>query len=54
MFELRDRLYKYVVERTPQYSIPLCINTSSNAYGEFASSTVAQPSELPPSPNAWD
>jgi hypothetical protein len=36
MFELRDRLYKYVVDRTPMYSVPLCINTNSNAYGEFA------------------
>jgi nemo like kinase len=54
MFELRDRLFKYVTERMPKYGIPLCINTNSATYGEFASSSVAQPSELPPSPNAWD
>ncbi|KAI1729007.1 protein kinase domain-containing protein [Ditylenchus destructor] len=54
MFELRDRLFKYVTERVPLYGIPLCINTNSVTYGEFANSCVAQPSELPPSPNAWD
>jgi nemo like kinase len=54
MFDLRDRMFKYVTERPPMYGIPLCINTSSATYGEFVNSCVAQPSELPPSPNAWD
>lgn len=67
MFELRDRMFKFVTERTPLYGVPLCINPNSAAYKNFArslfllplllamfSSTVAQPSELPPSPNAWD
>jgi nemo like kinase len=54
MFELRDRMYKFVTERQPLYGIPLCINPNSAAYKNFASSSVAQPSELPPSPNAWD
>jgi len=54
MFDLRERMFKYVTERTPMYGIALCINTSSATYGEFANSSVAQPSELPPSPNAWD
>uniref|UniRef100_A0A0N5AFT0 Serine/threonine kinase NLK n=1 Tax=Syphacia muris TaxID=451379 RepID=A0A0N5AFT0_9BILA len=54
MFDLRDRMYKYVTERTPLYGVPLCINPNSAAYKSFASSSVAQPSELPPSPNAWD
>jgi hypothetical protein len=35
MFELRDRLFKYVTEREPMYGIPLCINTNSATYGEF-------------------
>lgn len=35
MFELRDRLFKYVTERVPMYGIPLCINTNSATYGEF-------------------
>ncbi|VDD94391.1 unnamed protein product [Enterobius vermicularis] len=54
MFDLRDRMYKYVTERTPLYGVPLCINPNSAAYKSFASSSVAQPSELPPSPNAWE
>uniref|UniRef100_A0A0M3ID56 Serine/threonine kinase NLK n=1 Tax=Ascaris lumbricoides TaxID=6252 RepID=A0A0M3ID56_ASCLU len=54
MFDLRDRMYKYVTERTPLFGVPLCINPNSAAYKNFASSSVAQPSELPPSPNAWD
>lgn len=35
MFELRDRLFRYVTERTPMHNIPLCINTNSATYGEF-------------------
>ncbi|VDN54906.1 unnamed protein product [Dracunculus medinensis] len=54
MFDLRDRMYNYVIERTPMFGVPLCINPNSAAYKSFASSSVAQPSELPPSPNAWD
>ncbi|WKY01848.1 hypothetical protein Q1695_015676 [Nippostrongylus brasiliensis] len=54
MFDLRDRMYKFVTERTPLFGTPLCINPSSAAYKNFASSSVAQASELPPSPNAWD
>lgn len=54
MFDLRDKLYKYVTDRRPMDGIPLCINTNSASYPEFANSSVAQPSELPPSPNAWD
>jgi nemo like kinase len=54
MFELRERMYKYVVERKPRFDTPLCINVNSATYAEFQSSSVAQPSELPPQPNAWD
>lgn len=53
MFDLRDKMYNFVMERQPLYGIPLCINPHSAAYKNFASSTVAQPSELPPSPQAW-
>ncbi|CAH0555009.1 unnamed protein product [Brassicogethes aeneus] len=34
--------------------VPLCINPQSAAFKSFASSTVAHPSELPPSPHQWD
>ncbi|PAV74256.1 hypothetical protein WR25_01982 [Diploscapter pachys] len=54
MFELRDRMYKFVTERPPLYGVSLCINPGSAAYKNFATSTVAQASELPPSPNAWN
>lgn len=54
MFDLRERLYKYMTERTPLFGIPLCINTNSASYRDFVNSSVAQASELPPSPNAWD
>uniref|UniRef100_A0AC35TZ44 Mitogen-activated protein kinase n=1 Tax=Rhabditophanes sp. KR3021 TaxID=114890 RepID=A0AC35TZ44_9BILA len=54
MFDLRERLYKYITERNPLYGVPLCINTNSASYRDFVNSSVAQPSELPPSPNAWD
>ncbi|CAD6190302.1 unnamed protein product [Caenorhabditis auriculariae] len=53
MFELRDRMFKFVTERPPLYGIPLTINPQSAAYKNFASSSVAQASELPPSPTAW-
>jgi hypothetical protein len=36
MFDLRDKMYKFVTERTPLYSIPLCINPHSAAYKNFA------------------
>jgi hypothetical protein len=54
MFELRERMYKFVTERKPMFDIPLCINTHSATYNDFQNSSVAQPSELPPQPNAWD
>ncbi|CAI2349728.1 unnamed protein product [Caenorhabditis sp. 36 PRJEB53466] len=54
MFELRDKMYRFVMDRNPLYDVPLCINPQSAAYKNFASSSVAQASELPPSPQAWD
>ena len=35
MFDLRDKLYKFVMERPPLYGIPLCINPHSAAYKSF-------------------
>ncbi|GMT19223.1 hypothetical protein PFISCL1PPCAC_10520 [Pristionchus fissidentatus] len=59
MFDLRDKLYSFVVDRhhklqMEQNHVPLVINPNSAAYKNFTSSSVAQPSELPPSPNQWD
>lgn len=36
MFELRDKMYNFVMERNPLYGIPLCINPHSAAYKNFA------------------
>ncbi|KAF8359370.1 lit-1 [Pristionchus pacificus] len=58
MFDLRDKLYNFVVDRhrnlqSEQNYVPVVINPHSAAYKNFTSSSVAQPSELPPSPNQW-
>uniref|UniRef100_A0A915Q8D5 Mitogen-activated protein kinase n=1 Tax=Setaria digitata TaxID=48799 RepID=A0A915Q8D5_9BILA len=54
MFDLRDRMYRFVTERAPPFGVALTINPNSASYKNFTSSSVAQPSEFPPSPNAWD
>ncbi|CAO4369477.1 unnamed protein product [Caenorhabditis nigoni] len=53
MFELREKMYQFVMDRPALYGVALCINPQSAAYKNFASSSVAQASELPPSPQAW-
>lgn len=35
-YELRERIYKYISDRTPTYGVPLCINPHSAAYKTFA------------------
>lgn len=35
MYELRDRMYKFVTDRQPSYGVPLCINPHSGAYKNF-------------------
>ncbi|KAI6177534.1 Mitogen-activated protein kinase [Aphelenchoides bicaudatus] len=54
MFELRERMYNYIIERKPLYDTPLCININSATFSEFQQSSVAQPSELPPPQQTWD
>jgi nemo like kinase len=49
-----ERMHKYVLERLNNGRVPLCINPQSAAFKSFTSSTVAQPSELPPSPHHWE
>lgn len=53
MFELREKMYQFVMDRPALYGVALCINPQSAAYKNFASSSVAQASELAPSPQAW-
>jgi len=52
--QVKDRMRKFIVNHMSPDKVPLCINPSSAAYKSFASSTVAHPSELPPSPHQWD
>jgi len=52
--KVKDRLHKFIQEQLNSNRVPLCINPSSAAFKSFASSTVAHPSELPPSPHHWE
>lgn len=54
VYDVRDKMCKFIGERQPSFGVPLCINPHATAYKSFTSSNVAQPSELPPSPHAWD
>ncbi|XP_054156122.1 serine/threonine-protein kinase NLK-like [Oppia nitens] len=55
---VKERLHKSILEKCSLSSlsnrVPLCINPNSAAFKSFASSTVAHPSELPPSPHCWE
>ncbi|XP_013775523.1 serine/threonine-protein kinase NLK-like [Limulus polyphemus] len=53
--QVKERLHKFILDRTASYNrVPLCINPHSAAFKSFSSSTVAHPSELPPSPHQWE
>lgn len=52
--KVKQRLHKFISDQLSQQRVPLCINPSSAAFKSFASSTVAHPSELPPSPHHWE
>ncbi|XP_076364595.1 serine/threonine-protein kinase NLK-like isoform X2 [Tachypleus tridentatus] len=53
--QVKERLHKFILERSVGSNrVPLCINPHSAAFKSFASSTVAHPSELPPSPHQWE
>jgi nemo like kinase len=52
--KVKDRLHKFIADQLNSNRVPLCINPSSAAFKSFASSTVAHPSELPPSPHHWE
>lgn len=53
--QVKDRLHRSISERCSNSArVPLCINPQSAAFKSFTSSTVAHPSELPPSPHQWD
>lgn len=52
--QVKDGIRRFIVSQMNPDKVPLCINPQSAAYRSFASSTVAHPSELPPSPHHWD
>ncbi len=52
--KVKERLHAFINEQINSNRVPLCINPSSAAFKSFASSTVAHPSELPPSPHHWE
>jgi len=51
---IKEELYHLVSEHAQSNRTPLCINPHSAAFKSFTSSTVAHPSELPPSPHQWE
>jgi len=52
--KVKQKLHKFISEQLSASRVPLCINPSSAAFKSFSSSTVAHPSELPPSPHHWE
>uniref|UniRef100_A0A1B6GG47 Mitogen-activated protein kinase n=1 Tax=Cuerna arida TaxID=1464854 RepID=A0A1B6GG47_9HEMI len=52
--QVKEEMHKFIGEQLNSSRVPLCINPQSAAFKSFASSTVAHPSELPPSPHQWE
>ncbi|CAB3228730.1 unnamed protein product [Arctia plantaginis] len=52
--QVKEEIHKFIAEQLQTSRVPLCINPQSAAFKSFASSTVAHPSELPPSPHQWE
>nr|XP_032823522.1 serine/threonine-protein kinase NLK [Petromyzon marinus] len=52
--QVKEMIYHFILEQQKASRVPLCINPQSAAFKSFVSSTVAQPSEMPPSPLVWE
>ncbi|KAJ6632750.1 Serine/threonine-protein kinase NLK [Pseudolycoriella hygida] len=52
--QVKEEMHKFIAEQLQTGRVPLCINPQSAAFKSFASSNVAHPSELPPSPHQWE
>lgn len=53
--QVKAELHYFISEHCQRSSrVPLCINPQSAAFTSFTSSTVAHPSELPPSSHQWE
>lgn len=51
---VKEKLHKFILEQQKNNEVPLCLNPNSVSFKTFASSQVAQPAELPPSPHVWE
>ncbi|KAM9801210.1 serine/threonine-protein kinase NLK [Neosynchiropus ocellatus] len=52
--QVKEIIHQFILEQQKGRRVPLCINPQSSAFKSFISSTVAQPSEMPPSPLVWE
>ncbi|XP_053729420.1 serine/threonine-protein kinase NLK isoform X8 [Synchiropus splendidus] len=52
--QVKEIIHQFILQQQKGSRVPLCINPQSSAFKSFISSTVAQPSEMPPSPLVWD
>ncbi|XP_072325877.1 serine/threonine-protein kinase NLK isoform X6 [Scyliorhinus torazame] len=52
--QVKELIHQFILEQQKGNRVPLCINPQSAAFKSFISSTVAQPSEMPPSPLVWE
>ncbi|KAG7218314.1 hypothetical protein INR49_010010 [Caranx melampygus] len=52
--QVKEIIHQFILEQQKGSRVPLCINPQSAAFKSFISSTVAQPSEMPPSPLVWE
>ncbi|XP_023121935.1 serine/threonine-protein kinase NLK [Amphiprion ocellaris] len=52
--QVKEIIHQFILEQQKASRVPLCINPQSAAFKSFISSTVAQPSEMPPSPLVWE
>ncbi|XP_039679979.1 serine/threonine-protein kinase NLK-like [Perca fluviatilis] len=52
--QVKEIIHRFILEQQKGSRVPLCINPQSAAFKSFISSTVAQPSEMPPSPLVWE
>ncbi|KFM73960.1 Serine/threonine-protein kinase NLK, partial [Stegodyphus mimosarum] len=55
VYQVKEKLHSFISDHCQRATrVPLCINPQSAAFTSFTSSTVAHPSELPPSPHQWE
>ncbi|KAK6637868.1 hypothetical protein RUM44_008290 [Polyplax serrata] len=54
IMQVKEEMHTFIADHlNTSGRVPLCINPQSAAFKSFASSNVAHPAELPPSPHQW-